>query len=97
MSLQTYLSIFELYMRNGVEPARAKSVAMNELRNWELNDLDTIFQKVKRTSLDFCPFRSAKDETRDGGSNESDAGNPLSLRRWWPSLFETRTRWVSPP
>src|SRR5437667_10073039 len=71
---QTYLPIFELLMRHGVEPAPAKSIAIGELRSWELNDLDTIFKKVKRPSLNFCPFRSAKDETNldKNNSDEND-------------------------
>lgn len=77
-------------MRHGVEPGPAKFIAMAELRNWELNDLDTIFKKVKRPSLDFCPFRSAKDETTlDANSDENDKESPFSFKKWWPSLFET--------
>jgi ankyrin repeat protein len=94
----TYLPIFELLMRHGVEPARAKSIAMGELRHWELRDLDAIFKKVKRPSLDFCPFRSASDETHlDNSSDKSDEESPFSFEKWWPSLFENPTTWVSPP
>lgn len=98
MSPQTYLPIFELLLRHGVEPAPAKSIAMNELRNWELDDLGMIFKKVKRPSLDFCPFRSAKHETNiDDNSDQNDSDRPFYLERWWSGLFETPTRWVSPP
>ena len=85
-------------MRYGVEPARAKSLAMGELRNWELSDLDAIFKKVKRPSLDFCLFRSLNDVSElDKNSSERGEATPFSFRDWWPSLFVTPTKWVSSP
>ena len=80
MPPQSYLAIFELLMRYGVDPAQAKLIGMGELRNWELKDIDAIFKKIKRPSRDFCLFRSAKGDTDLERSGEGEE-NPISFEK----------------
>ncbi|KAH8821442.1 ankyrin repeat-containing domain protein [Xylogone sp. PMI_703] len=98
MPPSTYHPIAELLMRHGVEPARAKTIAVNELRYWELSDVDAVFKKVKRPSPDFCPFRSATDESYlEADSSKNSEETAFSFEKWWPSLFQKQTQWISPP
>ena len=48
--------IQEILMRHGIDIEIAKTVSRNELRHWELADVENIFGKVKRQPKTFCPF-----------------------------------------
>jgi hypothetical protein len=96
MPPQPYLAVFELFMRHGVDPAQTKLIGMNELRNRELKDVDTIFKMAKRPNRDFYLSGSAKGETDVENSGDGEE-SPFSFEKWWPSLLENPKRWVSPP
>lgn len=84
-------------MRYGVEPARAKRIAMDELRHWELSDIDAVFKKHKRPYPDFCPFKSATDESYMEDDPSKSKETAFSFEKWWPFLYQKPIQWVSPP
>ena len=85
----SWYSIFELLTRHGIDHEIARSIAINELRHWELHDIAAIFNRIQRPSRDYCYFRTPHPYV----STED-----IDFQRWWPSLWaETRVSWVSPP
>lgn len=81
-------------MRHGIDIEIAKTVSRNELRNWELADIENIFVKVKRKPKTFCPFIDPDRFLRAWRQ-------PQERHDYWrgilPSLLETDSPWLSPP
>ncbi|KAE8036871.1 hypothetical protein FH972_009504 [Carpinus fangiana] len=102
----SYLTIQELLMRHGVTPRVAQNAAMNELRNWEVDDLSSVFNKIDRKPRSFCPFQDVEDfirreakRTRSRKGTMADQDNPVAeyFLKTWPSLFKGKESWLSPP
>ena len=81
-------------MRYGVDPDIAKYVSMNELREWELVKLETIFNKVKRKPKAFCPFT---DPDRFLRAWHQPQETDDYIRKILPSFYESDSSWLSPP
>ena len=81
-------------MRHGIDIEIAKTVSRNELRNWELADIENMFVKVKRKPKTFCPFI---DPDRFLRAWRQPQENHDYMRDILPSLFETDSPWLSPP
>ncbi|KAK3172255.1 hypothetical protein OEA41_005575 [Lepraria neglecta] len=88
------LKIQEILMRHGIDPDIARNVSMNELRNWELADIERIFAKVKRKPKTFCPFI---DPDRFRRAWRQPQENQDYIRTILPSLYESDSPWLSPP
>ena len=81
-------------MRHGIDIEIAKTVSRNELRHWELADVENIFGKVKRQPKTFCPF-SDPDRFLRAWRQPQETND--RLRSILPSLFESDSPWLSPP
>lgn len=86
--------IQEVLIRHGVEPAIAESISFNELRYWELVDIDRIFAKVKRNPKTFCPFM---DPDRFLLAWRQPQERHDNTRRMMPSLYASDSPWLSAP
>ncbi|KAL8917111.1 MAG: hypothetical protein Q9208_008150 [Pyrenodesmia sp. 3 TL-2023] len=84
------LAIYEVLARHGINEATAEDVAKNDLRNWELWEVERFVKKVNVPYRGYCYFQSPFHKTPREG---------LDFRRWWPSLFAAGndSRWISPP
>lgn len=81
--------IYELLTRYGIDHGSAKSLANNDLRNWELDDIAGILKRIQRPSREYCYFRTP---------NLAVSTDPIDFKKWWPSLWvDTSVRWISPP
>ena len=87
-------SLQEILMRHGIDIEIAKTVSRNELRHWELADVESIFDKVKRQPKTFCPF---KDPDRFLRAWRQPQESHDRMRSILPSLFESDFPWLSPP
>ena len=81
-------------MRHGIDMERAKIVSLNELRHWELADIENICVKVKREPKTFCPF---SDPDRFLRAWRQPQETHDKIRSILPSLFESDSPWLSPP
>ena len=85
----SWYPIFELLTRHGIDHGSARSIAIDQLRHWELHDIEAILNKIKRPSRDYSYFRTPHPYV----STED-----IDFQRWWPSLWtDTSVSWVSPP
>ena len=81
--------MYELLTRHGVEHELAKSNSMNELRDWELEEVAAVLQRVQRPSRDYSYFRDI---------SIAKSGKVAASRRWWPNPAQHESsEWVSPP
>lgn len=87
-------AIQEILMRHGVDPAIARSVSMNELRYWELADIERIFAKVKRKPKTFCPFMDPDRFLRAWRQPQEKHDYVRSIM---PSLYASDSPWLSAP
>ncbi|KAK0515302.1 hypothetical protein JMJ35_002681 [Cladonia borealis] len=87
-------AIQEVLMRHGIDIERAKIVSRNELRHWELADIENICVKVKREPKTFCPF---SDPDRFLRAWRQPQETHDKIRSILPSLFESDSPWLSPP
>ena len=99
MPQSSYYAVQELLMRHGIDADIAKSVAMNELRQWELEDLSAIMKRVVRPTRDFCKFRSFQISEFPKFEIEKPSLKSMisTFKKWWPSLWTEQTRWVRAP
>jgi ankyrin repeat protein len=81
-------------MRHGVEPQQARSTSIFQLRNWEIEDVETVLKKVKRPSPEYCFFKS-NDVKPSKPPPKSEAWQ--SAYKYWPSLWASRPIPISPP
>lgn len=90
MPPSSWLAIYEVLARHGINHSTAKDVAKNDLRNWELDEVERVLRKVKVPYRGYCYFRSPFHKIPQDG---------LDFRRWWPSLFAAGndSDWISPP
>ena len=94
MPLSSYYAICELLMRYGIDPEIARAVSINELRNFELQELSAIFKRVRRPSHDYCLFRTSLSAVPPP---QSVKDVKFSLDEWWPSLWAPSVSFISPP
>lgn len=90
MPSSTWLSIYEVLVRYGINNNTAKDVAKNDLRNWEIGEIDEVLKKVDLPHRGYCYFRSPFFKPLE---------EAFDVKRWWPSVFVDREdlKWVSPP
>lgn len=90
MPASSWLPIFEALTRYGISRATAEDVAKNDLRNWELEEIDCMLRKVKVPYRGYCYFRAPFLRASQEG---------LDFRTWWPSVWasDQDSRWISPP
>ena len=86
--------IQEILMRHGVDSAIARSVSLNELRYWELADIERIFAKVNRKPKTFCPFMDP-DRFLRAWRQPQDIHD--YVRSIMPSLYASDSSWLSAP
>lgn len=87
--------MFELLMRHGVESQQARSTSISQLRNWEVDDVETILEKVKRLSPEYCLFKS--DEVKPSKPPPTDPEDPWQpIYKIWPTLWATKPIPISP-
>ena len=85
----SWYAIFELLTRHGIDHDSAKSIAINELRHWELHEIAAILKRIQRPSRDYCYFRAP---------HFTVSTEDIDFKKWWPSLWaDTSVQWVSPP
>jgi ankyrin repeat protein len=94
MPPSSWLAIFEVLLRYGIDPEIAKPAAMGELRHWEIEDVVAILKRIKRPSLDFRYFAAPASQITETLSEVQDSSN---LLRWFPNLWEKDDQWISPP
>ncbi|KAJ9144093.1 Ankyrin repeat-containing domain [Pleurostoma richardsiae] len=94
MAPDTYFPMCELLMRHGVEWSQARSRAVQELRHWDIDEVDAVLTKIQRPSPEYCLFKSA--DVEPPGLPSDPKGRSL-LQQWWPSLYRGRERWISAP
>ncbi|KAH8592944.1 monocarboxylate transporter [Bisporella sp. PMI_857] len=76
----------ELLMRFGIPPPTANNVAVNELLNWPIEEVQQIMQKIVRPTSDYCPLKML------GPDPDLDESGLGKLGKWFlPST------WVRPP
>lgn len=81
--------IFELLLRHGIDSEIADNVSLNELRNFEPQEISDILKKIKRPYHSYRLFGSPPIKT----SREE----PFNFEAWWPSLrSKPLSKWVSP-
>ena len=96
MAPDTYYPMLELLMRHGVESQQAKSISISQLWNWEVEDVENILKKVKRSSPEYCLFKS--DEVKLSKPRPTDPKDPWqSIYKYWPTLWATKPIPISPP
>ncbi|CZR58590.1 uncharacterized protein PAC_08482 [Phialocephala subalpina] len=96
MPPESYYPMLELLIRHGVESQQARSTAISQLRNWEVEDVETILEKVKRPSPEYCLFKS--DEVKPSKPPPTDPEDPWQpIYKVWPTLWATRPIPISPP
>lgn len=95
MPPESYYPMFELLMRHGVESQQARSTSISQLRNWEVDDVETILEKVKRLSPEYCLFKS--DEVKPSKPPPTDPEDPWQpIYKIWPTLWATKPIPISP-
>ena len=88
MPSSTWLSIYELLTRYGIDYELARSVAVNDLRHWELDDLTAVLKRIRRPSREYCYFRA---------TSPPPSTTTQYFKDWWPSLWsDTKVKWISP-
>ncbi|KAL8828824.1 MAG: hypothetical protein Q9170_006438 [Blastenia crenularia] len=76
--------------RYGIKHTTAEAIAKNDLRKWDLDEIDKTLKKINVPWRGYCyfrqPFFKPAEETFD-------------FRQWWPSVWiaSQDSRWVSPP
>ncbi|KAL8716775.1 MAG: hypothetical protein Q9225_005928 [Loekoesia sp. 1 TL-2023] len=86
----SWLSIYEVLARYGIDHDSAKDVAKNDLRNWEIDEIARVLKKVNVPYRGYCyfqqPFFKPPEEIFD-------------FKKWWPTVWAAGEgfRWVSPP
>ncbi|KAE8449006.1 hypothetical protein EG329_008594 [Mollisiaceae sp. DMI_Dod_QoI] len=95
MPPDTYYPMWELLMRHGVDPQHARSASISQLRNWELNDVECILEKLKRPSPEYCLFKS--DEVKPSKPAPNPEDSLKAIHKYWPTLWATKPIPVSPP
>ncbi|KAL8998330.1 MAG: hypothetical protein Q9188_006129 [Gyalolechia gomerana] len=90
MPPSSWLSVYEILVRYGVSHEAAKDVAKNDLRNWEIDEIDVVLKKVNVPYRGYCYFRLPFFRP---------PGQPFDFKEWWPSVFSAGedSSWVSPP
>lgn len=89
MPLSSWLPIYEVLTRHGVRSHVAMATAKNELRNWELQDIKAVLDRVKRPSRDYCYFRDP--------STTQCPPDASFKRRKQRGTQTTSSQWISPP
>lgn len=90
MPPSSWLPIYEVLARYGINQTTTKDIAKNDLRNWELEEIDAVLKRIKVPYRGYSyfrlPFFKPPEEIFD-------------FRRWWPSFFAAGkdARWSSPP
>ena len=85
----TWYPIHEVLTRYGVAHEVARTAAIDDLREWELDDIAVILRRIKRPSRDYCYFQNP---------NLPIYKDDIDFKKWWPSLWsDTSVRWISPP
>ncbi|KAI4137325.1 MAG: hypothetical protein L6R39_007353 [Caloplaca ligustica] len=90
MPPSSWLPIYEVLARHGINHTATQNIAKNELRNWELEEVDALLKKVKVPMRGYCyfqlPFFKPPEEVFD-------------FRTLWPSLWSGSkdSKWISPP
>ncbi|KAL9083814.1 MAG: hypothetical protein Q9165_008373 [Trypethelium subeluteriae] len=96
MSPPTWNAVYEVLLRYGVDDGTAKHVAMNELRAWNLKDVDQACKRIQRPSRDYCLFRTDLTEVPSGPKARHQM-HDVSREEYWPSLWKPAAYWISPP
>lgn len=93
MPASSWLPVYEVLIRHGINHTTAKDIAKNDLRVWELERIDVVLTKIKTPHHGYCFFQSPFLKPTRFDLEMFD------LRRWWPSYFATEKdlTWVSPP
>ena len=93
MPASSWLPVYEVLIRHGINHTTAKDIAKNDLRIWELQRIDLVLKRSRLSSaaivICYPPFLKPSRFDLE----------MFDLRRWWPSYFATEKdlRWVSPP
>ncbi|KAL8931317.1 MAG: hypothetical protein Q9211_007057 [Gyalolechia sp. 1 TL-2023] len=89
MSPSSWRCVYEILTRYGISHDIAKDIAKNDLRNWEIDEVDEVLKKVNVPYRGYCYFRLPFFER---------PGEPFDFKKWWPSVFSAGedSSWVSP-
>ncbi|KAL8958135.1 MAG: hypothetical protein Q9193_004747 [Seirophora villosa] len=91
MPPSSWLPIFEVLARYGISHTATQDIAKNDLRNWELEEIDRVLKKVEVPHRGYCYFRAP--------FLKATTEETVNFRTMWPSLWATGqdSRWMSPP
>ncbi|KAI4115403.1 MAG: hypothetical protein LQ345_003991 [Seirophora villosa] len=91
MPPSSWLPIFEVLVRHGISHTTTQDIAKNDLRNWELEEIDRVLKEVEVPHRGYRYFRAPflKATTQE----------TVNFRTLWLSLWATGqdSRWTSPP
>lgn len=91
MPPSSWLPVFEVLARYGISHTTTQDIAKNDLRNWELEEIDRVLKKVQVPHRGYCYFRAP--------FLKATNQETVNFRTLWPSLWATGqdSRWMSPP
>lgn len=88
MPSSSWLSVYEVLARQGIHHSTAQDVAKNDLRNWPIEEIKRILNKIKVPHRGYCYFRQPHFKLPD---------ETFDFRQWWPSLWAVNdVKWISP-